>query len=302
MKLASFDLNLLVALDALLAEESVSRAAERLRIGQPAMSATLTRLRSVLGDPVLVRVGRAMERTVFAESLREPLAEILHDVELLLNSGTAFDPATSRRSFTIAASDYVTLMLLRPLIERLSTIAPEVSLRVIPGDAGMLENVRRGLIDLAIYPAELLPMNLPFRTEKLFTEDFVCVTAAANPDVGEELTVEQLSTLPYLAAAQGALASLADQRLDEAQIPRNTTMTAQSFVLAPFLLPGTRMYTIIQRRLAALLMDDARFRTLQPPIPIAAVHELLIWSPRRTADAGHDWLRAQLHNNAELLT
>lgn len=301
MKLASFDLNLLVALDALLAEESVSRAAERLRIGQPAMSATLARLRSVLGDPVLVRVGRGMERTVFAESLRKPLAQILHDVEQLLNSGTAFDPATSRRSFTIAASDYVTLLLLRPFIERLGTIAPEVNVRVIPGDAGTFDNVRRGLADFAIYPAELLPVNLPFHTERLFADDFVCVTDAANPEVGEEMTVEQLSSLPYLAAWHGALASLADQHLDKAQIPRNTTMTAQSFVLAPFLLAGTRMYTIIQRRLAALLMDEARFQILRPPIPIAEVNELLIWSPRRSADAGHDWLKAQLHQSAELL-
>ena len=301
MKLGNFDLNLLVALDALLAEESVSRAAERLRIGQPAMSSTLARLRSALGDPLLVRVGRGMERTVFAESLREPLATILHEVELLFDSGSAFDPASSRRSFTIAASDYVALILLRPLIERLTTIAPEVSVRVTPVDSGILENVRRGLVDLAIYPAELVPVNLPFRTEPLFTDDFVCVTDVANPDVGGEMTVEQLGSLPYLEARQGVLASLADRRLDEAQIPRNTTMVAQSFVLAPFLLPGTRMYTIIQRRLAALLMDEARFRILQPPIPIAAIHELLIWSPRRGADAGHDWLRAQLHHSAKLL-
>lgn len=301
MELASFDMNLLVALDALLSEESVSRAAERLRVGQPAMSSTLARLRRTLGDPLLVRSGRGLERTAFADSLQEPLAEILRDVERFLNAGAAFDPSSSRRSFTVLASDYVALVLLRPLIERLSNIAPNISVRVAPVDAGIMENIRRGLVDLAIYPAEVLPTNHPFRSEPLFDDDFVCVTDIVNDAVEDSITVEQLSSLPYLAASQGLLGSLADQRLDEANIARNTTMVAQSFVMAPFLLPGTRMYTIIQRRLATLLMPEAHFKVLQPPIPIAAIHELMIWSPRRGADAGHVWLREQLQITAGLM-
>jgi hypothetical protein len=116
-----------------------------------------------------------------------------------------------------------------------------------------------------------------------------------GPQINDDAVFfEQLSSLPYLAASQGSLASLADQRLDEAHIPRNTSVVAQSFVVAPFVLPGTRMYTIIQRRLADLLMPDAHFKILQPPIHIASIHELMIWSPRRGADAGHTWLRSQL--------
>lgn len=300
MELASFDMNLLVALDALLSEESVSHAAQRLRIGQPAMSATLARLRTALGDPLLVRSGRGLQRTAYAESLREPLAEILRDVERLIRPGEAFNPATSRRSFTVLASDYVALVLLRPLIERLSEIAPHVSVRVNPVDASLMENIRRGLADLAVYPAELLPTNIPFHAEPLFEDDFVCVTDAANDEVGSRITVEQLTTLPYLAASQGLLASLADQRMDEAHLSRNTTMVAQSFVMAPFMLPGTKMYTIVQRRLAALLMPEAHFKALEPPIPIASIHELMIWSPRRGADPGHSWLRGQLQQSAAL--
>src|SRR5580704_5911946 len=97
MRLTGFDMNSLVALDALLAEQSVSRAAERLRVGQPAMSATLGRLRAAFGDPLLVRAGRGLQRTGFADSLMEPLGEILHDIEQLLDAGSAFDPATARR-------------------------------------------------------------------------------------------------------------------------------------------------------------------------------------------------------------
>ncbi len=301
MKLASFDMNLLVALDALLSEQSVSRAAERLRVGQPAMSATLGRLRQAFGDPLLVRSGRGLQRTAHADSLRAPLAEILRDVELLLNAEQAFDPFTARRTFTVLASDYVSLVLLRHLIERLGTIAPHVSVRVTPVDASLMENVRRGVVDLAIYPAEVMPTNRPFRSLPLFSDDFVCVTDAGNDEVGDEITLEQLARLPYLALHQGTLPSLVDERLDEAQIPRNTTMVAQSFVVAPFLLPGTRMFTIIQRRLATMLMPEAHFKLLTCPVPLPTIHELMIWAPRRETDAGHAWLRGELQRTAELL-
>ncbi|VXC24431.1 DNA-binding transcriptional LysR family regulator [Arthrobacter sp. 9AX] len=302
MELASFDMNLLVALDALLAEESVSRAAERLHIGQPAMSATLSRLRTSFRDPLLVRSGRGLRKTAFAESLQEPLTQALRDVEQLLHSTAEFDPGRSQRVFSIVTSDYVSLVLLRKLIERLAVVAPTVSVRVSPIGAEFLEQLRQGLVDLAIYPAELLPINAPFHRERLFEDDFVCATDIGNKEVGDSLTADQLSTLPYLAASQGALPSLADQRLDEAHIPRNTSMVAQSFVVAPFLLPGTRMYTIIQRRLADLLLPDAHFKILQPPVHIASIHELMIWSPRGGADAGHTWLRSQLRITAQQLS
>jgi DNA-binding transcriptional LysR family regulator len=301
MRLASFDMNSLVALDALLNEQSVSRAAERLRVGQPAMSATLGRLRAAFGDPLLVRSGRGLQRTGFADSLMEPLGQVLHDIEQLLDAGTAFNPGTARRTFTVITSDYVALVLLRPLIERLNSIAPTITMRVIPAGAELLEHLRRGVADLAIYPGELLPIDMPFESEHLFADDFVCATDIANSEVNDELSLEQLQTLPYLAVTQGSLTSLPDKGLDQAQIPRNTAMVAESFVTAPFLLPGTRMYTIIQRRLAHILLPDAHFKILKPPIPIAAIHQLMVWSPRRGADVGHSWLREQLHQTAQLI-
>jgi len=300
MNLAGFDLNMLVALDALLREESVSRAAERMRVGQPAMSATLRRLRTAFEDPLLVRSGRGLQRTSFAASLQEPLAAILSEVESLLNSDAAFDPATAERTFSIIASDYISVVLLRGFLERLRDTAPRVSVKVSPVDAGVLEQLRRGTVDLAIYLSELLPTNLPFSSEALFSDDFVCVTDRANDLVGDEFTLEHLSSLPYLAASQGVLGSLADQRLDEANISRDTTMVAQTFVVAPYLLPGTQMYTLIQRRLAAILMPESRFRTFRSPVPVA-LHEIMLWAPRKTNDAGHRWLRSELLRAARLM-
>src|SRR5579862_2865685 len=190
-------MNSLVALDALLNEQSVSRAAERLRVGQPAMSATLGRLRAAFGDPLLVRSGRGLQRTGFADALMEPLGQILHDIERLLDAGTAFSPGTARRTFTVITSDYVALVLLRPLIERLTAIAPTITVRVIPADAELLEHLRRGVADLAIYPGELLPTDMPFQSEHLFADDFVCATDIAHSEVDDELSLDQLQTLPY---------------------------------------------------------------------------------------------------------
>jgi DNA-binding transcriptional LysR family regulator len=301
MQLAGFDMNLLVALDALLAEQSVSRAAERLRVGQPAMSATLARLRHALGDPLLVRSGRGLRRTAHADSLQAPLAAILADVELLLDAERAFDPAAAQRTFTIMASDYVSVVLLRQLIEELAHSAPRIGVKVLPVGEDLISDVRRGLVDLAIFPAESLPATLPFRAEPLFADDFVLVTSVGNTEVGDSISLEQLAALPYLASLQGTLPSLVDQRLDEAHVVRNTALVSQSFVAAPFLLPGTRMITAIQRRLAALMMPEARFKPLTSPVALPAIHELMIWPHRRESDAGHAWLRRQLARTAAAL-
>ncbi|MFH5823156.1 LysR family transcriptional regulator [Georgenia sp. AZ-5] len=294
MQLASLDLNLLVALDALLDEQSVTRAAERLHVGQSAMSATLARIRSIFDDPLLVRDGRSLKATPFGESLREPLAAVLREIQALVDRASLFDPEQSDRIFTVIASDYVALVLLRPLLERLAKEAPQIQIRVRPIEAGLLDDLGRGLVDLVIYPRELLPRNRPFSSQPLFEDRYVCVVDAAHPDVTDQLTQEQFASLPYLAASQGVLRSLADDHLDGDGLARNTMMVAQSFVMAPFLLPGTRMYTLIHQRLADILMADLRFKVLPPPYEIPPIHELMLWSPRDNADPGHAWLRHQL--------
>lgn len=298
MKLAGFDMNLLVALDALLTQESVSRAAEQLRVGQPAMSATLARLRSTFGDPLLVKSGRGLKRTALADSLREPLAEILRGVQALVESTDVFDAAVAHRTFTVVASDYVSLVLIRPLIERVGKIAPHVTVSVEPVSAEQLDQLRRGQIDLVIYPAELLPLNAPFDMEVLFEDEFICVVDQDNDLVGSAIDLETFTELPYLASGHGVLASVADTRLEGAGISLNTTMSTQAFMVAPFLIRGTRMFTITQRRLAILLGSSAGVRIAEPPIPIATIHENMVWTRRRGADAAHAWLREQLRITA----
>lgn len=295
MQLGNFDMNLLVALDALLAESSVTKAAERLRVGQPAMSATLGRLRRTFNDPLLVRTGRSLTLTPFAETLREPLTRVLLEIDGIVNVGSSFDPATDKRSFTVMASDYVALVLLRPLIERLQETAPGVQLRIRPVDGSdVLKRLGAGQVDLVIAPLEFLPAAAGARSERLFEDAFVCVVDSANPDP-DPTTREEFARAPYLVSNQGSTSSIVEARLDALGVARNVEMVANSFVMAPFLLPGTRLMTVIQAKLAALLMgDDSTFRTFAPPVELERLVELMAWSPRQDADRGHQWLRAQI--------
>src|SRR5882724_1587723 len=148
VNLAQIDLNLLVALDALLSEESVTRAGERLSLSQPAVSGSLARLRKMLGDDLLVRTGRTMTLTRFAETLREPVRDILRHIEQALVARPAFDPAADSRPFTVYASDYTTMVLIRPLLEALASEAPEVSIYVIPHFESLTSHLVRDGVDL----------------------------------------------------------------------------------------------------------------------------------------------------------
>lgn len=301
MNVNSFDLNLLIALDALLAESHVSRAADRLLIGQPAMSATLARLRLVFDDPLLVRDGRGLKPTPFALTLKKPVSAILAQVHSLINTRTQFDPANDERTFTVLASDYVALVLLRPLIERLQDIAPNVQIHVRPvGDTDVIDRLLRSQIDLIIMPKELLPPRLGVPSALLFEDRFVCVADANNPDVGNRLTTDQFSQLPYLVSSHGVLPSIVEDRFDAAGITRRTEMVAGTFVMAPFLIPGTRLITVIQEKLATLLLaDTSKFRILPTPEELDPISELMVWSPKNTSDVGHEWLRGELLELAE---
>ncbi|MFJ9381310.1 LysR family transcriptional regulator [Streptomyces sp. NPDC101455] len=291
------DLNLLVAFDALLAERSVTRAATRLSVGQSAMSSTLGRLRKLLGDPLLVKDGRAMVATPFAESLVQPVRQVLISIEGVLAHQRDFVPARDTRTFSVIANDYVTMTFLHPLLARLDTEAPGVRLHVSPTGDDFVERLQRHQCDLLILPREAFSQagnieDFPHRV--LFRDRYVCAVDQNHPDVGDELTLEQFSTLPYLAAAAGSLPSLPEIQLDFLGVPRNTEMTT-TFGVAPFLLKGTRLITVIAERLARQIAPVAGLRLLEPPVPqLQPFTEVMLWTPRNEGDPAHQWLRRRL--------
>lgn len=294
MDLRRVDLNLLVAFDMLMTERSVTRAARRLSIGQSAMSSTLNRLRKLFGDPILMREGRGLVATPLAESLAGPVRDLLTGIENVLSQPDVFDPSTAQRTFAVIANDYLTMTFLQPLIGRLSTEAPGIKLHIFPTGDDFAEQLRRHQVDLLVMPREAFEDHAQFPHRVLFRDRYVVAVDKDHPEVRDEITLEQFSSLPYLATSSGHLRSLQEMQLDFLGVPRNIEITA-GFGLGPFLLRGTRLITLVHETLALLVRDAANIRLLDPPIPrLQPITEIMAWTSRTDLDAGHRWFRQVL--------
>ncbi|MFE4754952.1 LysR family transcriptional regulator [Streptomyces mirabilis] len=291
MNLNRVDLNLLVALDALLTEQSVTLAAERLHIGQSAMSATLGRLRKLFNDPLLVKQGRRLAPTPFARSILPAVRDVLDRVDALLVAESAFHPDADHRDFSITANDYIAATFIRPLIATLATEAPNVRLHVRPAGHDFAEPLSRGETDLLIIPKDVFPGYADLPHTDLFSDRYVCAVDADNKDVGDTLTRADFEALPYLAVNFGTRPTSAELQLDALGVVRNTQAIIETFTLAPFMLGGTRLLTLIQERLALAVDPPSKLRLLEPPIPLRPITMVMIWNERDTIDPAHKWLR-----------
>lgn len=297
MELNRVDLNLLVALDALLDERSVTRAADRLSVGQSAMSATLVRLRKLFDDPIFVRQGRNLVATPFAESLVEPVRDALTRIETVLSAGRTFDPKTDSRTFSVLASDYTTMVFLKPLLVRLAKIAPNVVLSIRPAGDDFVDQLRRNDADLLIIPQQVFPGVEEFPHRVLYSDRFVAVTDRANTSVGQKLTMKALSESRYLATTSGRYKSYVEVQLDDLGITRKIEITA-GFTVAPQLLAGTDFITVIHERLAKLVAPTLGLRLMELPVELEPLTEVMLWTSRSNDDPAHRWLRAQIRSLA----
>lgn len=295
MNLAGVDLNLLVAFDALLAECSVTRAASRLGLSQPGMSNTLARLRKLFGDPLFVREGLTLVPTPRAESLGRPVREALALIQHAIDERPGFDPATDRATFVISCSDYSLLMLIGPLVRRLAAEAPGVTIQVLPRSPEAVRLLRDGEVDLVIEPFKIM-QDAALPTQRLFADRWLCCVWEGTTQVGDRMTMDTYLRLGHLvySMGRGQPISLADQHLAQAKVPRRVEFTVESFLLAPFLLQGTDLVTLVLERAAPHLRRTAAVRFLEPPLDLPPITEMLWWHPRRTADPAHAWVRARI--------
>ena len=290
------DLNLLLSLNALLEQRHVTRAAESIGIGQPAMSAALARLRRLFGDPLLVRSGRVLELTPMGQALVEPLHAALTGLEQLLATTPGFDPSVDSRTFTVVASDYVTLVLLRPLLELLYREAPGVVVNVVPVDGATAVQLERSQVDLVIMPRELPGTGMAgFPHRALFTDRYVPVVWTLNHDVGDVLDRAAMQRLPYVRynAVSGGPAYV-DVQLRELGIEPKVALSTLSFTLVPSLLPGTSLFAFVHERLVAASHLRRDLKILDTPIKLAPIVETMYWHPVLHSDPAHQWLRERL--------
>ncbi len=290
MDIRQSDLGLLLALDALLAERNVTRAAERMNISQPAMSAQLARLRDLFDDPLLVSSGRHMMPTARALEIREPLHEALEKLSQLVIEQKPFDPSKSKRLFRIIAPDYLHSVVTLPLVRAAQTVAPGIQLALLPFDLTTAWSMMESLeADLLIAWKEVTPPEA--RAKRIFDERLCCVQRKDHPRGRKKLTIDAFSKLKYFVISPegGALRGNIDDELEKHGRSRHVVASVPSFLAAPSLIAQTDLVTLMPYRLAKLMQDDVDI--FEIPLPSTTYEVLASWHSRLHNDAGHQWLR-----------
>jgi DNA-binding transcriptional LysR family regulator len=290
MDIRNIDLNLLVALDALLAERSVSRAAVRLHLSQPATSALLARLRQLFGDPLLLRAARGMLPTPRALELLGPIKQVLHDINAIVQPRSAFDPKSAVQTFTLSASDYVEYTLLPALVDYLERKAPGVRLAVRPLDLQTVEKqMEVGEVDLCVTGLQNAPAGLHSRP--LYAERIVSVARRKHPGIGERLTLDTFCTLEHiLVSVRGsAFSARIDEELAKLGRKRHARLAVPHFLLVPEIVARSDMISTLPERLARGYAD--RLRILEPPLKVEGFTVGEIWHDRNQREPAQQWLR-----------
>jgi DNA-binding transcriptional LysR family regulator len=302
MALGSSDLNLLLALKVLLEEGNVTRAGRRLELSQPAMSASLARLRRKFDDELLTRTGRDYELTPLAQQL---LPEVQHALRLMgkaLRVEDAFDPASSERTFRLAMSDYAIAVLHEPLLARVNRLAPGVRLRIDP----LAPDARSSDRILLKYDAIIAPLGMGFRGEsRPFWQDrMVCLVDASHPSLRDgRLTLDDLRELPHAVASFGpGVLTAVDRVFGELGIGRRIQVSVAGFLPLPFVVEGTDLVAVLPEALARIHVGEGRSLVLvEPPFERVVLAEGYWFGHDRLEDPAHQWLFSRFEEIAEVL-
>lgn len=289
MNLSSLDLNLLVALDALLKEASVSRAGMRIGLSQPAASHALQRLRDILGDPLLVRVGARMELTRRAQGLRGPLAQTLDQVRGLF-APDEFDAARSERHFRLMMPDLAVELLMPPLMEKVTKQAPRVTIDVVPwrGPAIFTAEFAR-TIDLVISIGDAFK---GFHRQRLYIDSDALAVRSRHP-VGAKLARRDvfLEARHVAVVIRGQNEDLIDRWLLTKGIKRRIALVVPGYIEALHVAARTDLVAFVPRRLIAALTRQLSLRTVAPPIDPGIDEQHMFYPTRAQLDPGSIWLR-----------
>lgn len=285
----ALDLNLLKALDALLDEGSVTRAAQRLSLTQPAVSGMLTRLRDYFGDPLFVRTSHGMVPTLRASELSVPVKQILTDIAILLKP-MQFDPMTAELTYTLVATDYALKAVVVPLIAALKQHAPRIRIAVRSVDSErMYQQLSRGEVDLALVTPQTTPDDLHGRA--LYQEEYVCVARSHHPlAAASEMTLEQFCEQEHiLVSTEGRFMGVTDEALAELSLTRRVGVSVNSFLVIPDILRSTDMIAVVPSRMVPV---DSDLAIIPLPLNVPGFTKSMAWHERTHRDPAHQWIRA----------
>ena len=299
MNISEFDLNLLVVFDAVLAEASISRAADRLKLSQPAASNALARMRQATGDRLFVRLANAMVPTPYAQTIADPIRQALASIRVSLGASREFDPATAQRSFAIYLTDLGEAYFLPRLLERLHRTAPGVRIRTLPMPSELaLDALRNGEVDLAI--GNLPDLGAGFFMQRLFRDRYVCVVRKGHPVIGERITARQFAAASHAIVTPGGWShGIIERALVEHGLEQRITLRMQNFLVLASIVATTDMLAIVPQSVGSQLSQHNDVKLLPLPITIKPFDVKQCWQERFHDDKGNRWLRQQF---AELFT
>ncbi|MEU6415340.1 LysR family transcriptional regulator [Microbispora sp. NPDC046933] len=299
MRLSNLDLNLLVSLDALLDQRSVTRAAQQLGLSQPALSASLARLRRHFGDELLTRVGNEYRLSPLAAQLKPRVRLALDGVERIFTAQPVFDPRESSREFSVLLSDYACAVLGNVLTELLGQEAPGARLRLMHNTPAAVDHAEQTLLttDLLVVPHGFVT-DLPHA--EVLRDRWVLVVSADNPDVGDTLTIEQIEAMPWVATYYGPTASTpAARQMRMLGIEPRVQVVTESFLTIPGLVAGTRRIALLQERLVRLFSVDVGIRSLPCPFEVGPLVDAMWWHPVYDRNPEHAFFRDLLLRAAQ---
>jgi DNA-binding transcriptional LysR family regulator len=287
--LTTTDLNLLPVFQVLLEERSVTRAAGRLNLTQPAISRNLARLRTLFNDPLFTRTPKGLIPTPRAEMLALQLRQSLQDLSYLI-SPAVFTPESATKNFRLATTDYGAQVLLPPVIKRLRTEAPGVNLEIVPWQESLLQELDQHDIDLATCTVEDAPAAIHGRG--VGSDRFVCVVRDSHPAAEQPLDLERYANYPHaLITMGGARKGAIDYLLEERGLKRRIALRVPHFVAALAIISQSDMILTVPYGLAISFAKQYQLKILPFPMPQKGFTYSIIWHERYIKDPAHRWLR-----------
>ncbi|MEM7151268.1 MAG: LysR family transcriptional regulator [Myxococcota bacterium] len=288
----AIDLNLMVALDALLEDRNVTRAAARVGLTQSAMSHRLRRLRELFDDELLVGGRQGMVPTPRAMALVAPVRRGLLELHAAVRNTTPFDPSTAERRFTIVTSDFADLVILPRVMEYVGRVAPGISMRIQPPSGGsIVQALEHGVADLVMGTGGLEGASLRMRS--VCDESFVVILRVGHPilEGRDHITVEEYASLGHVVVAHTDQPGVVDERLAERGLARRTVLRTPYFNGVPFMVARSDLVATIPRAIAEVASNFADLRIVEPPVELPTFRIMATWHERVHRDPAHRWLR-----------
>lgn len=294
--LGRFDLNLLVHLDALLSERSVTRAAGRVGLSQSAMSHNLARLRDLFGDELLTRGPEGLRLTPRAMALVEPVRTALMQVQTIVSRDGAFDPATAERTFRVGLPDSMEVLIVPALLAYLREAAPGIHLRLQNIESSQLLNdLDLDHMDLAIGYGDFASGQAHHKRRLLFRETYLCIFNAALTGVAAPISLEDYLRLPHvLTSLRQGERGVVDDALEKLGLQRTVALTTPRFLAVPSLVARAPVVVTMHARIARTFAASYGLSLSAPPVALQDVAVSLLWHASYDQDPAHIWLRQNL--------